>query len=78
MQKAMLDLLRTLADAVVADEATADELALTAASLDAVAPHAAVGLRAAARRYRVKAIKMRARGAALGERYDRLGGPVLK
>ena len=72
MQNAMLDLMRAFAAIVVSDEATADELFGRAAETEAQSPEAAEVLRSIGRRHRVKAIEMRAKGAALGERYDRL------
>ena len=72
MQKAMLDLMRAFAAIVVSDEATAIELFDKAVAIEGQSPEAADVLRSVARQHRVKAIEMRAKGAALGERYDQL------
>ena len=72
MQNAMLDLMRAFAAAALADEAEADDLFDRAREIEEQLPEAAKHLRATARRHRVRSMEMRAKGAAMGERYNRL------
>lgn len=72
MRNTMLDLMRAYAAIVLSDEATADELFDRAAAMDGYCPDGGRIHRSVARQHRVRAIAMRAKGAALRARYDRL------
>ena len=57
------------------DEAVAEDLFVTALSMEAEFPDIATALRTQARWHRVNAIGLRAKGMVLAERYERLLGP---